>query len=79
LQSAVIKLERFKIKPSKIVASREFADIDNATYYIDTLTGYSRDEAKMACESLNMTMISFEGDEQKWRSVNRWLSDSGTL
>jgi hypothetical protein len=52
-------------------------EIDNATYYIDAVNGYSRDEAKMVCESVNMTMISFEGDEQKWSSVNRWLIDNG--
>jgi hypothetical protein len=51
--------------------------IDNVTYYIDTLARYKRDEAKMVCESVNMTMISFEGDELKWRSVNSWLADSG--
>jgi hypothetical protein len=53
-------------------------EIDNATYYIDAVTGYSRDEAKMACDSMNMSMISFEGDEQKWSSVNRWLIANGT-
>jgi hypothetical protein len=72
-------LERLlKINPLKIVASGEFVEIDNATYYIGTF-GYSRDEAKMACESMNMTMISFEGDEQKWRSINIWIRDNGTL
>jgi hypothetical protein len=75
----VTKLERLlKINPLKIVASGEFVEIDNATYYIGTF-GYSRDEAKMACESMNMTMISFEGDEQKWRSINIWIRDNGTL
>jgi hypothetical protein len=79
LQGAIIKLESslLKIKLSKFVGSRQFVEIDNATYYIDALSGYKRDEAKMTCESMNMTMISFEGDEQKWRSVNRWLADSG--
>jgi hypothetical protein len=79
LQGAIIKLESslLKIKSSKFVGSRQFVEIDNATYYIDALSGYKRDEAKMTCESMNMTMISFEGDEQKWRSVNRWLADSG--
>jgi hypothetical protein len=51
--------------------------IDNATYYIDAFVGYSRDEAKMVCESVNMTMISFEGDEQKWRAVNTYVSNYG--
>jgi hypothetical protein len=63
----------------KILASRKYVEIDNATYYIDALTGYSRDEAKLLCESVNMTMISFEGDEQKWRAVNSYVSNSGTL
>jgi hypothetical protein len=60
-----------------IVASREFVDIDNTTYFID-ITGIHRDDAKSVCESVNMTMISFEGDEQKWYSVNRWLNENGT-
>jgi hypothetical protein len=54
-------------------------EIDNATYYMDAFTGYSRDEAKMVCESVNMTMISFEGDEQKWLAVNSYVNNSGML
>jgi hypothetical protein len=82
LQSVWLQNYRLlKINPLKIAESREFVEINNATYYIDALpeSGYSRDEAKKVCESVNMTMISFEGDEQKWRSVNRWLRDNGTL
>jgi hypothetical protein len=52
-------------------------EIDNVTYFIDGFTGYKRDDAKIVCESMNMTMISFEGDEQKWQAVNKWLSVSG--
>jgi hypothetical protein len=58
------------------LASREFIEIDNKTYYID-ITGIHRDDSKTVCESVNMTMISFEGDEQKWYSVNRWLYENG--
>jgi hypothetical protein len=73
--SVYIKYDPLKISP-KFVGSRVFVEIDNATYYIDALSGYTRDEAKMTCKSMNMTMISFEGDEQKWRSINGWLADS---
>jgi hypothetical protein len=52
-------------------------EIDNATYLIDTFVGYHRDDAKIMCESMNMTLLSFEGDEQKWISVNRWLLENG--
>lgn len=54
-------------------------EIDNSIYFIfaDNL-GYHREPAKVVYESMNMTMISFEGDEQKWRSINKWTSENCT-
>jgi hypothetical protein len=61
-----------------MVASIEYVEIDNATYLIDTLTGYTRDDAKIMCENLNMTMVTFEdADQQKWSSINSWLNFNG--
>jgi hypothetical protein len=40
-------------------------EINNATYLIDAASGYRREEAKKMCESMNMTMVTFEGDSTK--------------
>jgi hypothetical protein len=53
--------------------------IDNATYFMDMTTGFRRDNAKVACESLKMKLISFEGDRQKWDAINLWLFENGKL
>jgi hypothetical protein len=54
-----------------------FVEIANATYFIDTITGFHRDDAKTMCATMDMTLISFEADEQKWRAVTTWLNDNG--
>jgi hypothetical protein len=51
--------------------------IDNATYLIDTIFPLTRDEAKTVCGYENMTLVSFEGSEQKWNSINNWLHTHG--
>jgi hypothetical protein len=61
----------------EFVAVPQYVVIDNATYFIDTATGFRRDNAKLACESLKMTLISFEGDRQKWDAINFWLLGHG--
>lgn len=53
--------------------------IDDATYFVGANANVHRDDGKILCESMNMTLISFESDAQKWRSVNTWLSDNGTM
>jgi len=44
---------------------------------MDMTTGFRRENAKVACESLKMTLISFEGDRQKWDAINSWLLENG--
>jgi hypothetical protein len=68
----------FYSRTKTISAMIGFVEIANATYFIDTITGFYRDDAKTKCESLSMAVISFEGDEQKWRAVTNWLNDNGT-
>lgn len=46
-------------------------EIDNATYYIDGMSKSHRDDTKAICESLDMTLVNFEGGGQKWRSINQ--------
>jgi len=53
-------------------------EINNQTYYIDTVIAYLRDDAKTICESVNMALLSFEGDQQKWLAVNNWILENGT-
>jgi hypothetical protein len=60
-----------------MVANGEFVIIGNATYFIDMVTGFYRDDAKKACESLNMTMIRFEDEEWKWLSIKEYLTKNG--
>lgn len=60
------------------VVNGEFVDIDNATYFFEIVTGFHhRDDAKTTCESLNMTMIRFEGEEQKWLAIKEYLTKNG--
>jgi hypothetical protein len=51
--------------------------IDNKTYFIDMQQLYFRDDSKITCESMNMTLIRFEGDQQKWIAVNDWIVSNG--
>jgi hypothetical protein len=59
------------------VANGEFVIIDNATYFMDMVTGFHREDAKTTCESLNMTMIRFEGEEQKWLAIKKYFTEEG--
>jgi hypothetical protein len=54
-------------------------DIDNATYYFDPIAGFYRDEAKVACDARNMTLVSFENDNQKWISISKFILVNGKL
>jgi hypothetical protein len=51
-------------------------NIDNNTFFLNT-SGTLRDDSKRMYESLNMPMISIEGDLHKWRTVNKWLKENG--
>jgi hypothetical protein len=57
-----------------------YQEIDGVTYYIHkSVTGLNRSNAEYICrtEANNMTMISFEDDEQKWMKVKRYLASTG--
>jgi hypothetical protein len=58
-----------------LLAFREFVDINGTSFFIDIHSGYYRDEAKAMCESLNMTMVTFD-TEEKWMNVMAWLETS---
>jgi len=60
-----------------MVANGQFVIIDRAPYFIDMVTGFYREDAKTACESLNMTMIRFEDEDRKWNSIKEYLTKNG--
>jgi hypothetical protein len=62
---------------SQLLADIEWGEIDGVTYLFDTLTGFRHDEAKRMCESNGMTLLTFEGGEKKWNSINNYLVGHG--
>ena len=52
-------------------------EIDNKTYFIDVEQLYYREDAKSMCGSMNMKLIRFEGDQQKWIAINDWIVSNG--
>lgn len=86
LQSQVgsLNLKRMKIfkccnfELNYFLAKAEFFEVNGTSMYIDANpTGYSRDEAIALCNSLNMTLLSFENDTEKWENVNYFLDING--
>lgn len=59
--------------------SQGYVEIENSTYYLDTTSGLHRDKAKTVCESVNMTMINFGNDGEKWQTVFKWVSENGKV
>jgi hypothetical protein len=54
--------------------------IDGVSYFIFySTTGLDRQLATSVCDEKNTTLISFEGDEDKWRTVNEWLMLTGKI
>lgn len=70
--------DQFLNKLIKLIslAVREFIDINGTSFFIDTINSYLRDEAKTLCESIDMTMVTFD-TEEKWTNVMTWLQNSG--
>jgi len=58
-----------------------FVKIDGVSYYIyDGPTGNNRETADYICRTeANMTMISFEGDQQKWTKITEYLISTGII
>ncbi|XP_059486460.1 lectin subunit alpha-like [Neocloeon triangulifer] len=54
---------------------RGYVDVNGTTFFIDTAE-YYRDEAQVACNALNMTLITFQAEE-KYNVVYNWLYNNG--
>jgi hypothetical protein len=53
-----------------------FVEIGGDTYYIDTATVNFRDEASALCQSMNMSLVTFE-DPEKWNNMVLWIFING--
>jgi hypothetical protein len=55
-----------------------FFDIGGDTYYIDTATVLHHDESSALCQSMNMSLVTFE-DPEKWNNMVLWLFKNGII
>jgi len=51
-------------------------DINGTTYFIDSVNYLYRYEAKAQCESMNMTLATFDTKE-KWNNMMTWIENTG--
>lgn len=53
-----------------------FVNINGTNYYVDSENYYFPTETRELCDSLNMTLVSFETEEE-WNNVLAWIANSG--
>jgi hypothetical protein len=53
-----------------------FVEIGGDTYYIDTSLVLHHDESSALCQSMNMSLVTFE-DPEKWNNMVLWIFING--